>query len=371
MVDLAGQHARIQSELDQALLAAAHAGAYIQGPEVKSFSQELATYLDVEHIIPCANGTDALQIALMALNLKPGDEVITATFTYVATAEVIALLGLIPVLVDVNPEFFTLDLQQVEAAITSKTKAIVPVHLYGQGADMEGLMALASQRGISVVEDTAQAIGASYRFSDGKEMRLGTIATIGCTSFFPSKNLGCMGDGGALMTRDADLAERVRMIANHGQKVKYRHDVIGCNSRLDTLQAAVLRVKLRHLDTYSIARQTAADRYDAGLGQVEGLTIPARNPASTHVFHQYTLQVKNGQRDALKAHLEAAGIPSMIYYPWPLHQQPAFASDRYPVGAFPVAEQLCHEVLSLPMHTEMTEVIQDHIIQTIQSFFAS
>lgn len=371
MVDLASQHARIQTELDAALLTAAHAGAYIQGPEVKAFAQELSDYLGGVHVIPCANGTDALQIALMALDLMPGDEVITATFTYVATAEVIALLGLIPVLVDVDPAFFALDLRQVEAAITPKTKAIVPVHLYGQGADMEGLMAIANQRGIAVVEDTAQAIGAHYRFSQGTAMRLGTIGTIGCTSFFPSKNLGCMGDGGALMTRDADLAERVRMIANHGQKVKYRHDVIGCNSRLDTLQAAVLRVKLRHLETYSNARQTAADRYDAGLDQLEGLVIPERNPASTHVFHQYTLQVKNGQRDALKAHLEAAGIPSMIYYPWPLHEQPAFASDRYPQGAFPVAEQLCHEVLSLPMHTELSPAIQEYIIQTIQTFFQS
>ena len=369
MVDLAGQYAKIQPELDAALLAAVRGGAYIQGPEVKAFAQELSDYLGGAHVIPCANGTDALQLALMALDLKPGDEVITATFTYVATAEVIALLGLTPVLVDVRPDTFSLDLEQVRAAIGPKTKAIVPVHLYGQAADMEDLLALAKQHDIAVVEDCAQAIGAVYTFSDGRQAQVGTLGTIGCTSFFPSKNLGCMGDGGAVYTQDAALAERIRMMANHGQKVKYRHDVIGCNSRLDTLQAAILRVKLPHLDAYIQARQEAAAYYDAGLGQLEGLVIPARNPASTHVFHQYTLQVKNGRRDALKAHLEAAGIPSMIYYPWPLHEQPAFASERYPQGAFPVAEQLCQDVLSLPMHTELTPAIQDYILQTIHTFF--
>jgi UDP-2-acetamido-2-deoxy-ribo-hexuluronate aminotransferase len=371
MVDLAGQYAKIQPELDAALLAAVRGGAYIQGPEVKAFAQELSDYLGGAHVIPCANGTDALQLALMALDLKPGDEVITATFTYVATAEVIALLGLTPVLVDVRPDTFSLDLEQVRAAIGPKTKAIVPVHLYGQAADMEDLLALAQQHGLAVVEDCAQAIGAVYTFSDGRQAQVGTLGTIGCTSFFPSKNLGCMGDGGAVYTQDAALAERIRMMANHGQKVKYRHDVIGCNSRLDTLQAAILRVKLPHLDAYIQARQEAAAYYDAGLDQLEGLVIPARNPASTHVFHQYTLQVKNGQRDALKAHLEAAGIPSMIYYPWPLHEQPAFASERYPQGAFPIAEQLCQDVLSLPMHTELTPAIQDYILQTIHTFFQS
>ena len=369
MVDLAGQYAKIQPELDAALLAAVRGGAYIQGPEVKAFAQELSDYLGGAHVIPCANGTDALQLALMALDLKPGDEVITATFTYVATAEVIALLGLTPVLVDVRPDTFSLDLEQVRAAIGPKTKAIVPVHLYGQAADMEDLLALAKQHDLAMVEDCAQAIGAVYTFSDGRQAQVGTLGTIGCTSFFPSKNLGCMGDGGAVYTQDAALAERIRMMANHGQKVKYRHDVIGCNSRLDTLQAAILRVKLPHLDAYIQARQEAAAYYDAGLGQLEGLVIPARNPASTHVFHQYTLQVKNGQRDALKAHLEAAGIPSMIYYPWPLHEQPAFASERYPQGTFPVAEQLCQDVLSLPMHTELTPAIQDYILQTIHTFF--
>ncbi len=372
MVDLVGQHARIQSELDEALLRASHQAHYIQGPDVADFASELSAYLgDGVHTIPCANGTDALQIALMALGLQPGDEVITATFTYVATAEVIALLGLTPILVDVEPGTFSLDLDQVRAAVTPRTKAIVPVHLYGQGAAMDALLELANERGIPVVEDTAQALGARYTLRDGRTLALGTLGTVGCTSFFPSKNLGCMGDGGAIFTRDAALAERIRMVANHGQKVKYRHDVVGCNSRLDTLQAAVLRVKLRHLDGYAAARQAAADRYDAGLAGVPGIQTPVRRPASTHVFHQYTLRVANGRRDALAEHLKVLGIPTMIYYPLPLHRQLAYRSERYPDGCFPVAEQLCAEVLSLPMHTELSPDTQDLIIQAIKSFLKS
>ncbi len=372
MVDLVGQHARIQSELDEALLRASHQAHYIQGPDVADFASELSAYLgNGVHTIPCANGTDALQIALMALGLQPGDEVITATFTYVATAEVIALLGLTPVLVDVEPGTFSLDLDQVRAAVTPRTKAIVPVHLYGQGAAMDALLELANERGIPVVEDTAQALGARYTLRDGRTLALGTLGTVGCTSFFPSKNLGCMGDGGAIFTRDAALAERIRMVANHGQKVKYRHDVVGCNSRLDTLQAAVLRVKLRHLDGYAAARQAAADRYDAGLAGVPGIQTPVRRPESTHVFHQYTLRVANGRRDALAEHLKVLGIPTMIYYPLPLHRQLAYRSERYPDGCFPVAEQLCAEVLSLPMHTELSPDTQDLIIQAIKSFLKS
>ncbi|MFZ9731912.1 MAG: DegT/DnrJ/EryC1/StrS family aminotransferase [Schleiferiaceae bacterium] len=372
MVDLVGQHARIQPELDEALLRASHQAHYIQGPDVAAFASELSAYLgEGVHTIPCANGTDALQIALMALGLQPGDEVITATFTYVATAEVIALLGLTPVLVDVEPDTFTLDLDQVRAAVTPRTKAIVPVHLYGQGADMDALLALANERGIPVVEDTAQALGARCTLRDGRTLALGTLGTVGCTSFFPSKNLGCMGDGGAIFTRDAALAERIRMVANHGQKVKYRHDVVGCNSRLDTLQAAVLRVKLRHLDGYAAARQAAADRYDAGLAGVPGIQTPVRRPESTHVFHQYTLRVAHGRRDALAEHLKAQGIPTMIYYPLPLHRQLAYRSERYPDGCFPVAEQLCAEVLSLPMHTELRADTQELIIQAIKSFLKS
>ncbi len=372
MVDLVGQHARIQSELDEALLRASHQAHYIQGPDVADFASELSAYLgNGVHTIPCANGTDALQIALMALGLQPGDEVITATFTYVATAEVIALLGLTPVLVDVEPGTFSLDLDQVRAAVTPRTKAIVPVHLYGQGAAMDALLELANERGIPVVEDTAQALGARYTLRDGRTLALGTLGTVGCTSFFPSKNLGCMGDGGAIFTRDAALAERIRMVANHGQKVKYRHDVVGCNSRLDTLQAAVLRVKLRHLDGYAAARQAAADRYDAGLAGVPGIQTPVRRPESTHVFHQYTLRVANGRRDALAEHLKDLGIPTMIYYPLPLHRQLAYRSERYPDGCFPVAEQLCAEVLSLPMHTELSADTQERIIQAIKSFLKS
>ncbi len=371
MVDLVGQHARIQSELDQALLRASHQAAYIQGPDVAAFAGELSAYLgEGVHTIPCANGTDALQIALMSLGLQPGDEVITATFTYVATAEVIALLGLTPVLVDVDPNTFALNLDQVRLALTPRTKAIVPVHLYGQGVAMEDLLALAATAGVHVVEDCAQALGARYTLSDGRSMALGTLGTIGCTSFFPSKNLGCMGDGGALFTRDAALAEKIRMIANHGQKVKYRHDVVGCNSRLDTLQAAVLRVKLAWLDGYAAARQAAAARYDAGLAGLAGIQTPVRRPESTHVYHQYTLRVAGGLRNALAEHLKADGIPTMIYYPLPLHRQLAYQSKRYSGQSFPVADQLCAEVLSLPMHTELTEQTQELIIQSIQTFFA-
>ena len=372
MVDLVGQHARIQSELDQALLRASHQAAYIQGPDVAAFAGELSAYLgEGVYTIPCANGTDALQIALMSLGLQPGDEVITATFTYVATAEVIALLGLTPVLVDVDPDTFALNLDQVRLALTPRTKAIVPVHLYGQGVAMEDLLALAATAGVHVVEDSAQALGARYTLSDGRSMALGTLGIIGCTSFFPSKNLGCMGDGGALFTRDAALAEKIRMIANHGQKVKYRHDVVGCNSRLDTLQAAVLRVKLARLDEYAAARQRAAARYDAGLAGLEGIQTPTRRPESTHVYHQYTLRIAGGLRDALAEHLKADGIPTMIYYPLPLHRQLAYQSKRYSDQSFPVADQLCAEVLSLPMHTELTTQTQELIIQSIQTFFVT
>jgi len=370
MVDLVGQHARIQPELDQALLRASHQGVYIQGSDVEEFAKELSAFLDVGvKTIPCANGTDALQIALMALGLQPGDEVITAAFTYVATAEVIALLGLKLVLVDVDPNTFTLDIDQVRAAITPQTKAIVVVHLYGQSAQMEALLKLSVETGVYIVEDNAQSLGSRYTFEDGSVVPLGTIGAIGCTSFFPSKNLGCMGDGGALFTRDSTLAERIRMIANHGQKVKYHHDLIGCNSRLDTLQAAVLRVKLKHLDEYISSRQLAATRYDLGLSGVKGLQTPFRFHGSTHVFHQYTLRVFDGKRDALVNYLNRHGIPSMIYYPMPLHFQKAFKSDLYAEGCFPVAELLCNEVLSLPMHTELTEEMQQYIVKCVRKFY--
>lgn len=369
MVDLLSQHQKIQTELDSAVLKVAHSGAYINGPEVKIFSQELKTFLDVEHVIPCANGTDALQIALMSLDLKSGDEVITPAFTYIATAEVISLLGLTPVLVDVEPDYFGLDIGQVESAITSRTKAIIPVHLYGQAANMERLKSIALKYELAIIEDSAQSMGATYNFSDGRTEMLGTIGTIGCTSFFPSKNLGCMGDGGALFTNDRVLAERIKMISNHGQKIKYQHDVIGCNSRLDTIQAAILSVKLNYLEEYNSSRQRAAYFYDQGLGNLSTLQIPKRRKDSSHVYHQYTLRVLDGSRDSLAKFLNDKGIPSMIYYPFPLHFQKAFKSDKYPIGSLPVSEKLSSQVLSLPMHSELDEQIQVYIVETIKEFY--
>ena len=369
MVDLLSQHQKIQKELDSAVLKVAHSGSYVNGPEVKIFTEGLKTFLGVEHVIPCANGTDALQIALMSLGLKPGDEVITAAFTYIATAEVISLLGLKAVLVDVEPDYFGLDIDQVESAITSKTKAIIPVHLYGQAANMERLNSIALKYELEIIEDSAQSMGAKYNFSDGRTEMLGTIGTIGCTSFFPSKNLGCMGDGGALFTNDRVLAERIKMISNHGQKIKYQHDVIGCNSRLDTIQAAILSVKLNYLEEYNSSRQRAAYFYDQGLGNLSTLQIPKRRKDSSHVYHQYTLRVLDGSRDSLAKFLNDKGIPSMIYYPFPLHFQKAFKSDQYPIGSLPVSEKLSSQVLSLPMHSELDEQIQVYIVETIKKFY--
>lgn len=369
MVDLLSQHRKIQAELDSATLKVAHSGAYINGPEVKVFTEGLKAFLDVEHVIPCANGTDALQIALMSLDLKPGDEVITAAFTYIATAEVISLLGLKAVLVDVEPDYFGLDIGQVESAITSRTKAIIPVHLYGQAANMERLNSLALKYELDIIEDSAQSMGARYNFSDGRTEMLGTIGTIGCTSFFPSKNLGCMGDGGALFTNDGRLAERIKMISNHGQKIKYHHDLIGCNSRLDTIQAAILSVKLNYLEEYNSSRQRAAYFYDIGLSNLSTLQIPKRRKDSSHVYHQYTLRILDGSRDLLVKFLNAQGIPSMIYYPLPLHFQKAFKSDQYPIGSMPVSEKLSSQVLSLPMHSELDEQTQLYIVETIKKFY--
>lgn len=355
MVDLRSQYLRIKGEVDAAMAEVISSTAFINGPAVKEFQADLEKYLGVKHVIPCANGTDALQIAMMGLGLKPGDEVITASFTYVATAEVIALLGLTPVLVDVDPLTFTIDVTAVERNITPKTKAIVPVHLFGQCADMEALMKLAEKHSLFVIEDVAQAIGADYTFSDGRRTKAGCIGHVGCTSFFPSKNLGCYGDGGALYTNDDALAANFRMIAHHGQSKQYQHDVVGVNSRLDTLQAAVLKVKLARLDEYAAARQNAAAHYDKAFSGHTKLTIPARTDRSTHVFHQYTLLLKGVDRDRLREGLAAKGISSMVYYPIPLHMQKAFATDRYRKGDFPVTEKLCDTVLSLPIHTEMDE----------------
>jgi dTDP-4-amino-4,6-dideoxygalactose transaminase len=368
MVDLKSQYEKIKGEVDAAILNVISNTAFIGGPEVKTFQKDLENYLGVKHVIPCANGTDSLQIAMMALGLQPGDEVITASFTYVATAEVIALLNLTPVLVDVNPDTFGLDPVQVEKAITPKTKAIVPVHLFGQCADMESIMDIAKRHNLFVIEDTAQAIGAKYTFSDGTVGVAGCIGHIGSTSFFPSKNLGCYGDGGALFTNDDDLAEKMRMVANHGQKVKYYHEVIGVNSRLDTIQAAVLSIKLKHLDAYSAARNEVAAAYDKAFANVPALRTPVRDPKSTHVFHQYTLVTSGIDRFALQAHLQSKGIPAMVYYPVPLHMQKAFASDRYKEGQFPVTEDLCKRVISLPMHTEMEPDQLQLIIDSVVEF---
>ncbi len=368
MVDLKSQYEKIKTEVDAAIMQVIENTAFINGPEVKAFQAELEEYLKVKHVIPCANGTDALQIAMMALGLKPGDEVITANFTYVATAEVIALLGLTPVLVDVLPDTFDIDLAAVEKAITPKTKAIVPVHLFGQCADMEALMNLAKKHNLFVIEDTAQAIGADYTYSDGSKHKAGTMGTVGCTSFFPSKNLGCYGDGGAIYTNDDTLAKSIRMIANHGQSVQYYHDSIGVNSRLDSIQAAILRIKLRELDGYAKARNAAAAYYDKAFANHPKVKTPARAKNSTHVFHQYTLQLKGVDRAALKDYLASKDIPAMIYYPVPLHLQKAYTDARYKAGDFPVTEQLCATVISLPMHTELDAETLKYITSEVLSF---
>ncbi len=370
MVDLKGQYQKIQQEIDSAVLDVIRSTAFINGPEVKTFQTELENYLGCKHVIPCANGTDALQIAMMGLGLQPGDEVITANFTYVATAEVIALLQLKPVLVDVNPDTFTIDPQAIEKAITPKTKAIVPVHLYGQLADMEAIMAIAKKHKLFVIEDTAQAIGADYIYSDGKRAKAGTIGDIGCTSFFPSKNLGCYGDGGAMYTNNSELAAVLKQISNHGQTVQYYHDTIGVNSRLDSMQAAILRVKLPHLDSYNKHRQHVADAYDKAFATVPQLKTPKRAAYSTHVFHQYTLQLLAGDRNELKAFLAERGIPAMIYYPVPLHLQKAYTDPRYKQGDFPITEKLCASVISLPMHTELTEENINYITNAVKEFFS-
>lgn len=368
MVDLKAQYAKIKPEVDTAIQNVITSAAFINGPEVKAFAEELANYLNVKNVIPCANGTDALQIAMMALGLKPGDEVITASFTYVATAEVIALLGLTPVLVDVNPETFNIDVNAIEKAITPKTKAIVPVHLFGQCADMESIIAIAKKHNLYVIEDTAQAIGATFTFSNGTAQKAGTIGHVGCTSFFPSKNLGCYGDGGAIYTNDDELAKKIRMIANHGQSVQYVHDSIGVNSRLDSIQAAILRIKLKHLDAYALARNNAASYYDKAFSGSDKIKTPVRSQNSTHVFHQYTLQLNGADRNKLKEFLATKEIPAMIYYPIPLHMQKAYKNDRYKQGDFPVTEKLCASVISLPMHTELNDDMLNYITTSVLEF---
>ncbi len=369
MVDLQQQYLNLQGEIDVGLARVIADTTFINGPAVREFAEQLAQFCQVKHVIPCANGTDALQLAMMGLNLPRGGEIIMPTFTYVAVVEVACLLGFRPVLVDVDPDNFNIDVAQVERAITDQTVAIAVVHLFGQCAPMEKINAVAGRHRLPVIEDTAQSIGSRYHFGDGTSAAAGTIGTVGTTSFFPSKNLGCYGDGGAVMTPDATLAATIRSMANHGQRAKYSYERVGINSRLDTLQAAVLLAKLPHLNDFSTRRRAAADHYDAALRDLPGISIPARMPYSDHVFHQYTLRVPEGQRDALQAYLKEREIPSMIYYPSPMHGQGAYADLGYQTGDFPVAELLCQEVLSLPMHPELTEDQLEHITNHITNFF--
>ena len=365
MVDLQTQYQRIKAEIDTGIQEVLDSAAFIRGPKVAAFQEHLEAYTGAKHVIPVGNGTDALQIALMGLGLQPGDEVITPTFTFIATAEVVALLGLTPVVVDVDWDTMNMDIDSVRRAITPRTKAIVPVHLFGQCADMQAIMDLAREKHIYVVEDACQAIGARFTFANGETKQAGTIGDVGCTSFFPSKNLGCYGDGGAIFTNDDALAERMRAIANHGSRVRYHHDEVGVNSRLDSIQAAILDAKLPHLDEYIAARQKAAAYYDEAFANCEQLLIPGRQAHSTHVFHQYTLRVVGADRDALRESLAQAGIPAMIYYPVPLHRQQAYRDPRYQEGDFPVAERLAACVLSLPMHTELDEEQLSYITKKV------
>ncbi len=368
MVDLRSQYEKIRTEVNAGIQEVIDTTTFIKGGKVNDFQHELETYLRVKHVIPVGNGTDALQIALMALGLKPGDEVITPTFTFIATAEVVALLGLTPVVVDVDPDTFDILVETIKNAITPRTKAIVPVHLFGQNADMEAIMNLAQEHNLFVVEDACQSIGSVYTFSDGQQFKSGCMGDIGCTSFFPSKNLGCFGDGGALFTNNDLLAAKIRSIANHGMVVRYHHDIVGVNSRLDSIQAAVLQVKLKHLDEYNAARQASAAFYDTAFASTDKLIIPTRSTNSTHVFHQYTLKLQAVDRTALQKYLADRGIPAMIYYPVPLHLQKAYQNVRYKAGDFPVAERLCECVLSLPMHTELTEEQLAYITRTVLEF---
>ena len=373
MVDLKGQYMKIKPEVDAAIQNVIDNTAFINGPIVKEFAQNLSDYMGGCHVITCANGTDALQIALMALGLKPGDEVIVPAFTYVASAEVIGLLGLTPVMVDVDYDTFNVTVDNIKKALSDKIKAIIPVHLFGQSCDMEPILKFAKEHNLYVIEDNAQAIGAEYTFSDGHKEKTGTMGTIGCTSFFPSKNLGCYGDGGAIFCKDDELAEKLRMIANHGQMVKYHHSVIGCNSRLDSIQAAILNVKLKHLDEYGRARYAAASYYTEKLKAFDPeekyFITPKELELSTHVYHQYTLKIKNGKRDVLKQFLADAGIPSMIYYPLPLQEQEAFKLITRAAEDLNIAKDVAYSVLSLPVHTEMTHEIQDIVINQILEFY--
>ena len=369
MVDLKGQYGPLKEQIQKSFNQVLESTAFINGPQVHSFQKELEDYLGVKHVILCANGTDALQIAMMGLGLKPGDEVITADFTFAATVEVIALLGLVPVLVDVEKDTFNIDIEAIKKAITPKTKAIVPVHLYGRPANMEAILEIAKEHNLFIIEDNAQAIGADYTFKNGKKQKLGTIGNVGATSFFPSKNLGCYGDGGAIFTNDDELAHILRGIVNHGMYIRYHHDVVGVNSRLDTLQACVLSAKLPHLDTYNQKRRAAAKKYSEKLQQNPNIIVPEIPEGETsHIFHQYTIRIINGKRDALAEYLTEKGVPFGIYYPIPLHSQKAYADERYNDKDFPVTNQLVKEGISLPMHTELDDEQIDFITKLIIDF---
>jgi dTDP-4-amino-4,6-dideoxygalactose transaminase len=369
MVDLKTQYDNIRSEIDAAIFSVINSAAFIKGPEVKLLEEELQSYLGVKHVVTCANGTDALQIAMMSLGLKPGDEVITTDFTFIATVEAVALLGLKPVITDPDPGTYNISAKEIQRAITPKTRAIVPVHLFGQCADMEGILELARIHNLLIIEDAAQATGTDYYFKGGNIKKAGTIGNAGTTSFFPSKNLGCYGDGGAVYTNDDDLAKKLRSISNHGMKIRYHYNDIGVNSRLDTLQAAILRVKLKYLDRYNIERRSVADFYDKAFAGCVNIAVPEREKYSSHIFHQYTVRIKNGLRDDLKKYLEENKIPSMIYYPGPLHMQEAYRFLGYKESDFPVTNSLCKEVLSLPVHTEMEQDQLEYITQKILNFF--
>jgi UDP-2-acetamido-2-deoxy-ribo-hexuluronate aminotransferase len=368
MVDLLGQYRKIKYEIDQSIQRVIESTAFINGPEVKLFQKDLENYLGTKHVVPCGNGTDALQISLIALDLNCGDEIITTDFTFIAAVEVIEFLGMKTVIVDPEPDSYNISPSSIERAITEKTKAIIPVHLFGQCADMEPIMNIAKKYDLYVIEDAAQSTGTDYSFSDGTRKKAGTIGDIGCTSFFPSKNLGGYGDGGAIFTNNDDLAEKLRSIANHGMKVKFYHNHVGVNSRLDSLQAAILRVKLKHLDEFNLARQKAANIFDNALRDINNITIPFRNRNSTHIFHQYTIKLNNINRTKLRDYLQSKGIPTMIYYPVPMHMQNAYRHLGYREKDFPVTEDLCKRVLSLPMHTELTEEQINYIARNIKEF---
>ena len=371
MVDLHGQNMKIRTEIDEAIKKVIDSTAFINGPDVSRFQRNLEAFLNVSHAITCGNGTDALQVALMALDLEPGDEVITTPFTFIATVEAISLLRLKPVFVDACPGSFNIDSSAIEQAITGRTRVILPVHLYGQCANMDAIMGIAERHNLWVVEDAAQALGSEYKFAGGQVKKAGTIGHIGCTSFFPSKNLGCFGDGGAIFTDIPEMGEKLKYITLHGSRVKYYHEMTGVNSRLDTLQAAILDVKLKYLEGFNKARTEAAAFYDRALKDIEQLQLPGRMSRSTHIFHTYTLKILSGERDRLRDFLKSRGVPSMVYYPVPMHLQKAYSGYGYREGDFPVSEELCRSVLSIPMHTELREEQLEYICSSIGEFFKS